>query len=192
MAHGLRIGLLGGSFNPAHQGHLHVSETALKILGLDYVWWLVSPQNPLKSKGTMGELKTRIAAAKELAHNPRIIVMDIERELATIYTAETLKALLQRFPNAHFVWLMGSDNLIQIPRWRNWQRIFAMVPVAVVSRPETALKARNDKAARSFATARAPADHLFATRRPPALTVIEARHDWTSATEIRAKHPKQK
>ena len=166
---------------------MHVSETALQILGLDYVWWLVSPQNPLKLKAAMGELETRVAAAREFARHPRIIVTDIEKELGTIYTSDTLKALLQRFPTAHFVWLMGSDNLIQIPQWRCWRRIFAMVPVAVVSRPETSLKARNGKAAKMFSAARAPADDLFAARRPPALTTIETRHDWTSATEIRAR-----
>ena len=183
----MRIGLLGGSFNPAHRGHMHVSETALKALRLDYVWWLVSPQNPLKSKEVMGKLGTRVAAAKEMAQHPRIVVTDIEKELGTIYTADTLKALLRRFPRVHFVWLMGSDNLIQIPRWRNWRKIFVMVPVAVVSRPDTSLKARNGRAARTFSAARVPADIFFAARRLPAWTVIESRHDWTSATQIRAR-----
>ena len=186
MARGARIGLLGGSFNPAHRGHIHVSETALKALGLDYVWWLVSPQNPLKSKEAMGELGPRVAAAKALARHPRIVVTDIESELGTIYTAETLRALSQRFPNVRFVWLMGSDNLVQIPHWKSWRKIFSMVPVAVVSRPETSLKARNGAAARTFSTARVHADTSFAARRPPAWTIIEARHDWTSATQIRA------
>ncbi len=187
MANGMRIGLLGVSFNPAHQGHLHVSETALQTLGLDYVWWLVSPQNPLKSKETMGKLGIRVAEAKKIVQHPRIIVTDIEKKLGTIYTADTLKALLKRFPAARFVWLMGSDNLVQIPHWRNWRNIFALVPVAVVSRPESALKARNGRAVQTYSTAQVPADSLFAARRPPAWTVIEARHDWTSATRIRAK-----
>lgn len=167
---------------------MHISETALKTLGLDYVWWLVSPQNPLKSSEAMGALAARVAAAKDLARHPRIIVTDIERKFGTVYTADTLKALLQRFPAVRFVWLMGSDNLLQIPRWRNWRKIFLTVPVAVVSRPDHSLKARNGKAERMFSTALAPADDSFAARRPPALTVIETRHDWTSATEIRARH----
>jgi len=190
MACGLRIGLLGGSFNPAHRGHMHVSKTALRALGLDYVWWLVSPQNPLKSENVMGGLEQRLTAALKMAQHPRVIVTDIENEFGTIHTTDTLKALLQRFPAAHFIWLMGSDNLVQIPRWRDWRTIFAMVPVAVVSRPGTALKARNGTAAQAFKNARAPADIFFATRCPPAWTVIEAQHDWTSATQIRSQHQK--
>ena len=188
MAGGLRIGLLGGSFNPAHRGHLHIGRTALKRLGLDYVWWLVSPQNPLKSKSVMEKLERRVATARKMAQHPRIVVTDIEAELGTVYTADTLNALLRRFPTAHFVWLMGSDNLAQIPHWRNWRRIFAMVPIAVVSRPGTALKARSGTAARTFSTAQVPADLFFAARHPPAWTVIEARLDRTSATDIRAKY----
>jgi nicotinate-nucleotide adenylyltransferase len=188
MARRLRIGLLGGSFNPAHQGHMHVSKAALRALGLDYIWWLVSPQNPLKSKHAMGPLERRVTIASKLAQHPRVIVTVIENELGTIYTADTLKALLRRFPAAHFVWLMGSDNLVQIPHWRDWRTIFAMMPVAVVSRPGTALKALTGKAAQIFTKARAPADIFLATRYPPAWTVIDARHDRTSATQIRAQH----
>jgi nicotinate-nucleotide adenylyltransferase len=190
MACGLRVGLLGGSFNPAHQGHLHISKTALRALGLDYIWWLVSPQNPLKSKNVMQRPEQRFAMALKLVQHRRVIVTNIENELGTIYTADTLKALLQRFPAARFVWLMGSDNLVQIPRWRDWRTIFAMVPVAVVSRPGTALMARIGTAAQTFKNARAPADILFATRRPPVWTVIEVQHDRTSATQIRSRHQK--
>ena len=169
---------------------MHVSKTALRALGLDYVWWLVSPQNPLKSENVIVRLEQRLTTALKMAQHPRVIVTDIENEFGTIHTTDTLKALLQRFPAAHFIWLMGSDNLVQIPRWRDWRTIFAMVPVAVVSRPGTALKARNGTAAQTFKNARATADIFFATRCPPAWTVIDAQHDRTSATQIRSQHRK--
>jgi nicotinate-nucleotide adenylyltransferase len=185
LSQGLRIGLLGGSFNPAHQGHLHVSSSAIKTLGLDYVWWLVSPQNPLKSKSGMAVMAERLSSAREAAKHPRIIVTDIEAQFGTFYTIDTLAMLARRFPAIHFVWLMGSDNLVQFPHWRNWQDIFLMAPIAVVSRPGSALKARCGTAAQKFAHARAPADEIFATRLPPTWTIVEARNDPTSSTQIR-------
>jgi len=185
MSEGLRIGLLGGSFNPAHQGHLHISRSAFKTLGLDYVWWLVSPQNPLKSKIGMASLSERLNSARKAAQHPRIIVTDIETQLDKFYTINTLAVMRRRFSAIHFVWLMGSDNLVQFPYWRNWQDIFLMAPIAVVSRPGSALKARCGTAAQKFAHARAPANEFFATRLPPAWTIIEAQHDPTSATQIR-------
>ncbi len=132
---GLRIGLLGGSFNPAHEGHRQMSLYALKRLGLNQVWWLVSPQNPLKSSDDMAPLSQRLAQARRTAHHPRIVITDIEAQLGTRYTVETLRALRQRFPYAHFIWLMGADNLRQIPLWRDWTEIFHLVPVAVFRRP---------------------------------------------------------
>ncbi len=185
VAEGLRIGLLGGSFNPAHQGHLHISKTALQALGLDYVWWLVSPQNPMKSARDMASLKQRLAGARRVAQHPRIIVTKIEVQLSTAYTADTLALLLRRFPAPNFIWLMGSDNLVQFRQWRDWQDIFMMVPVAIAPRPGTALSARSGTAARCFESARAPADKFFVTRRPPSWTIIEAQRDPTSATQIR-------
>jgi nicotinate-nucleotide adenylyltransferase len=182
----LRVGLLGGSFNPAHRGHLHISKSALKALGLDYVWWLVSPQNPLKSIKDMTSLAQRLSAAREMTKHPRITVTNIEDQLGTLYTADTLALLLQRFPTVHFIWLMGSDNLVQIPGWRDWQDIFMMMPVAVVARPGTVLKARRGPAAQKFAGARVSADKSFANRLPPAWTIIETQHDTTSATQIRS------
>src|SRR5262249_22048457 len=142
VADGLRIGLLGGSFNPAHEGHLYASIVALKQLQLDYVWWLVSPQNPLKETASMADFSARLAAARPFTTHPRIVVSGIESALGTRFTVDTLAALKRRFPQLHFVWLMGSDNLIQLPRWRAWRRIFESVPVAVVARPGTALAAR--------------------------------------------------
>src|SRR5437016_718615 len=139
VAAGLHIGLLGGSFNPAHEGHSHASELALKQLGLDYVWWLVSPQNPLKATGSMASFEERLEGAKNFNRHPRVIVTGIESQLGTRFTIDTLEALKRRFALLRFVWLMGSDNLLQIPRWRGWQQIFESVPVAIIARPGTAL-----------------------------------------------------
>ncbi len=188
IAPGLKIGLLGGSFNPPHCGHVHVSEIALKRVRLDYVWWLVSPQNPLKPTIGMAPLENRLKWCADEANNPRIRVMDIEAELGTRYTIDTLQALKRRFPGVHFVWLMGSDNLEKFTRWRRWQAIFKAVPVAVVVRPGFALAGLSAQAAQRFFAHRLPqsraADLAFA--KPPSFVVLEARHDPTSATAIRA------
>jgi nicotinate-nucleotide adenylyltransferase len=190
---GLRIGLLGGSFNPPHDGHVHVSETALKKLDLDYVWWLVSPQNPLKPVKGMASFDKRLAAAKRLAGaHPRMIATGIEEELGTRFTIHTLRALKRRFPALRFVWLMGSDNLVQIPRWRSWQQIFAEVPVAVVTRPGSALPARQSKAANRFKSAAWPADSRFPEAAPPALAVIEVKRNPASGTQLRAASASRK
>ena len=189
MAEGLRIGLLGGSFNPAHSGHRHASTLALKSLGLDYVWWLVSPQNPLKSERDMASFEQRLASARLHARHPRIIVSGIEQDLGTRYTIDTLRALERRFAQLRFVWLMGSDNLVQLPRWRDWQAIFALVPVAVVGRPGSAQTARNCRAAQRFrAFYRAPSP-AFAETPPPAWTMLDAHRDPASATAIRSRTP---
>jgi nicotinate-nucleotide adenylyltransferase len=176
---------LGGSFNPAHRGHLHVSEAALKALRLDYVWWLVSPQNPLKSRADMAGLSERLAKARRSVRHPRIVVTAIEAESGTRFTADTLAFLLKRFPQVRFVWLMGSDNLVQIPRWRRWRDIFQSCPLAVVTRPGTVLKAGLGRAANCFAEERCPPDRVFASRRAPAWTMIEAHRELESATHIR-------
>ena len=151
---GLRIGLLGGSFNPAHAGHRHISLYALKALGLDQVWWLVSPQNPLKSSSGMASLPERMEEARRVARHPAIQVTDIERELGTRYTVDTLAELKRRFPRTRFVWLMGADNLRQIPRWRHWTRIFRLVPVAVLARPTYSMGALGGIAAQRYARRR--------------------------------------
>ena len=187
VADGLRIGLLGGSFNPAHEGHVHASAVALKTLKLDYVWWLVSPQNPLKSAHGMATFEERLQSARKLARRPRMVVSGIEAELGTVYTVDTLIKLKGRFPQIRFVWLMGSDNMIQIARWRDWPAIFALVPVAVVTRPGTVLKALSAKAAQRFANSKRPADARFANLRPPAWTILDANRHPASATELRAR-----
>ena len=185
IAPGLRVGLLGGSFNPAHEGHIHASELALKQLELDYVWWLVSPQNPLKPAAGMASFESRLENARRLARHPRIVVTGIEAELRTLYTIDTLRALKLRFSQLRFVWLMGSDNLIQLPRWRSWQEIFRMVPIAVVTRPGSALEARHCRAANTFREAFCPAHRHFSVTIPPAWTILEGKRNFTSATRLR-------
>ncbi len=186
---GKRIGLLGGSFNPAHEGHLHISRQAFAKLRLDEVWWLVSPQNPLKSARGMAPLNIRIEGARAVARHPRIRVSAIETELGTTYTAETLTRLIERFPAHRFIWLMGADNLIQIPRWRDWREIFAAVPVAVFARPAYSLRALASVAARRFASARIPGNAAGALvdMCPPAWVFLRIRPSAASATAIRAR-----
>jgi len=183
VARGLRIGLLGGSFNPAHEGHLYVSEVALRRLGLDYVWWLVTPQNPLKGKAGLAPLEDRVRLARKLAHHPRIVVMDIERCTGTHYSIDTLKALQHRFPELRFVWLMGSDNLEIFRRWRKWEEIVARVPIAVVQRPGSTLAALHAKPMQRFMGCRAADGCLDA---PPSIVVLDGRRNEQSSTAIRA------
>ena len=182
MAPGLTIGLLGGSFNPAHGGHAYVSETARKRLGLDYVWWLVSPGNPLKASGGMADFAARLASARALARHPRFIVTDIEQRLGTRYTADTVAALQRRFPQVTFVWLMGSDNLGQFGRWQRWREIAAWVPIAVVQRPGSILASLNAPLVRRFGTVRG----RNPWQRPPAVMVLDGARNPQSATRLRA------
>lgn len=189
VAPGLRIGLLGGSFNPAHEGHRHISEVALKRLGLDYVWWLVSPQNPLKPAKGMAPLDKRLESARRCAQHPRIVAMDIERRLGTRYTIDTVTALQRRFPQVHFVWVMGSDALDQFHLWRHWQAIAAHLPIAVVTRPGSVLAALRAPAARRLAPFRTDVAAHFAQIHPPALIVLDGKRNALSATAIRAVNP---
>ena len=184
-----RIGILGGSFNPAHRGHLDISLKALRQLGLDQVWWLVSPQNPLKPADGMAPFAERLAAARRLARNPRIRVTDLEQRLGSRYTAESLKLLRRRFPETRFVWLMGADNLAQIAQWRDWQQIFHLVPIAVFARPSYCFRALAAKAARRFARYRLTegAGRRLATSEPPAWLFVHGRLNPISATEIRRR-----
>ena len=184
-AQGLRIGLLGGSFNPAHGGHLYVSETALKRLGLDSVWWLVSPGNPLKQDAAMAPLAARLRSAHKVAmREPRIHVSAMEQTLHTIYTIDTIKALRRRFPAIHFVWLMGSDNLKQFSRWRRWQELARLVPIAVVQRPGSIMAALNAPLVRRFGMRR----EFRAGTKPPAVIVLDGARNPESATRLRALH----
>jgi nicotinate-nucleotide adenylyltransferase len=152
-AAGRRIGLLGGSFNPAHDGHLHVAETALRRLRLDAVWWIVARGNPLKSDH--GSFEERIASARTIARSPAMHVTDIERQLSLTYTIDTLQALRKAEPEAHFVWIMGADSAATFHLWKDWEDIARAVPIAIVSRPGTRLS-RSLPFTRQFADARLP------------------------------------
>ncbi|MFT4028057.1 MAG: nicotinate-nucleotide adenylyltransferase, partial [Novosphingobium sp.] len=132
---GLRIGLLGGSFNPAHGGHRRISLFAIAALGLDEVWWLVSPGNPLKPRAGMAPLAARVASARIQARRAPIRVTALERERGTRYTVDTLRDIRHRWPKCRFVWLMGADNLGQFHRWRDWRRLARAMPIAVIARP---------------------------------------------------------
>lgn len=184
---GMKIGLLGGSFNPAHAGHLAMSLYAIKQLGLDQVWWLVSPQNPLKDVAGMAALRRRTQEARRMAAHPHIIVSEIESALGTHYTADTLRVLKQRFPHVQFVWLMGADNLRQIPLWKNWQKIFASVPVAVFRRPGYIAGHGMGKAAIRYGknALKAPQARLLAQKTLPAWIILDNKLNYLSATQIR-------
>jgi nicotinate-nucleotide adenylyltransferase len=184
---GLRVGLLGGSFNPAHDGHRYVSLNALRSLGLDQVWWLVSPQNPLKPVAGMAPFAARLAQARQVARHPRIRVSDIEARLGTRFTVDTL-ARLKRLHGHRFVWLLGADNLVQLPRWRRWRQIMAAVPVAVFERAPYSYAALAGKAAVRFGAARIGDDDLrdLVAMPPPAWAFVRLRSHPASATAIRA------
>jgi nicotinate-nucleotide adenylyltransferase len=174
----LRIGLLGGSFDPAHEGHLYASLLALKKLKLDYVWWLVSPGNPLKRASAAGSA-ARARRAARMARHPRIRVSAIEAALGTRYTVDTVAALQRRFPGVCFVWLMGSDNLAQFGRWRRWQQIAARIPLVVVRRPGSALASLNAAPVRRYG--------LSAALTPaPAIVMLDGRRNPQSSTALRA------
>lgn len=185
---GARIGLLGGSFNPAHGGHRRISRAALQRLGLDEVWWLVSPQNPLKPAANMAPLETRLATAQRvIAGHPRLRATAVEGTLGTLYTADTIAALRQRFPGVQFVWLMGADNLAQIDRWHRWRAIFESIPIAVLDRPAYSYSVMNAKAANRYRRARfrEGSARRLPDAEPPAWVFVHQPRDPRSATQIR-------
>lgn len=181
------VGLMGGSFNPAHAGHLHVAEMAFRTLGVDEVWWLVSPQNPLKSRDGMAPFPVRMESARRMARHPRIRVRDVEMRLGTHFTADTLVELRRRCPRVRFVWIMGADNLIGFHRWERWSLIFHSVAVAVFDRPSYSLRALASRAAHRFGRFRIPskAARTLAHRRLPAWVFLHTRRHPASATQIR-------
>lgn len=184
---GMRIGLLGGSFDPAHPGHVHITEEARRRFRLDRVWWLVSPGNPLKARGP-APMAERIATARRLLDDPAVVVTDIEARLGTRMTADTIAALRRRYPGVRFVWLMGSDNLCQFHRWDRWREIAMTVPIGVLARPGSRVAARNAVAAQILRRWRLPQAQapLLATRRAPAWVLINLPMSWHSSTAIRA------
>jgi len=186
-----RIGLLGGSFNPAHGGHRQISLFAVAALGLDEVWWLVSPGNPLKSRAGMAPLAARFASARVQARRAPIRVTAIEREFATHYTVDTLRKLVRRYPRKQFVWLMGSDNLIQFGRWRNWRAIARTMPIAVIARPGYDACAAASPAATWLGRFRMPLSSLRTRGKwsAPALVSLRFDPDSRSATAIRKADP---
>lgn len=186
------VGLLGGSFNPAHEGHRHISLYALKMLGLDAVWWMVSPQNPLKSRKDMAPLAERMESARVASHHPKIHVTDIEQHLNTRYTADTLRALKAHFPRTNFVWLMGTDNLRQFHRWQEWREIFRMVPVCVLDRPPRHNAVRACKTSETFRAHMIPQEKAVTlkTAALPAWTLLHIPLNNMSATAIREARKK--
>ena len=188
-----RIGLLGGSFNPAHGGHLHISREALRRLGLDEVWWLVSPQNPLKSDDGMEPLATRVARARQVARHPRIRVEAPELLLGTRYTLDTVRALKRAYPKARFVWLMGADILPQLMHWQGWRELFSAIPIAAFARPGYGYAALQATAPRAFAAHRLTVDRArtLASCEAPAWCFIPSKLDMHSATAIRAVRPRR-
>lgn len=183
-----RIGLFGGSFNPAHEGHLHISQTALRALALDEIWWLVSPQNPLKSPRNMAPLTERVTSARALARDRRIKVSTFEVEHGLTFTADTVKALKRRFPCARFLWLMGADNLPGFTRWRRWAEIYRSVPIAIFARHPYAPRVYASVPSLRFIRRRiAPRRaRRLADYAPPAWTFFHCRLHAASATAIRA------
>ena len=185
------IGLLGGSFNPAHRGHRRVTLAAIRKLALDEAWWLVSPGNPLKSRAGMAPLAARLGSARAMARRAPIRATAIETELGTRYTVDTIRALQRRFPQHRFIWLMGADNLRQFHRWRDWRGIARAVPIAVIARPPYIGVALAGPAMGWLRRGQRRPDQ--ATRWPewslPALVLLRFRPDPTSATALRAADP---
>lgn len=183
----MRVGLLGGSFDPAHAGHVHVTHVALQRFALNRVIWLVSPGNPLKQRGP-APLETRMAHAEKLVQDPRVIVSDFEAQIGTAYTAETIHAMKAAYRGVHFVWLMGADNLQQFHRWNRWQEILAAVPIGVLARPGWRQSALHARTARQFRHARLPehASYLLADHATPAWCFVNMPMMSVSSTELRA------
>jgi nicotinate-nucleotide adenylyltransferase len=187
-----RTGLLGGSFNPAHRGHRKVSAHAIAALGLDEMWWLVSPGNPLKPAKGMAPLAARLASARAMARRMPVRATAIERALGTRYTVDTLRALIRRYPKRRFIWLMGADNLAQFHRWKQWRKIATVAPIAVIARPgydEGVRAARAMGWLRRFVRPAAEANE-WTKWRLPALVFLRLPPDPTSATSLRAADPR--
>jgi nicotinate-nucleotide adenylyltransferase len=187
-----RIGLLGGSFNPAHRGHRRISLEAMRVLGLDEIWWLVSPGNPLKDgEKDMAPFDARLASARDMAKRSRIRVSDFEAEAGTRYTVDTLRELTRRFPEHRFMWLMGADSLRNFHKWKDWREIARLVPIAVIRRPGYDAQAHAARAMgwlRRFVRPSSQANE-WTEWSAPAILFLRLPPDPTSATAIRAQNP---
>lgn len=187
----MRIGLFGGSFNPPHAGHRLVSLTAMRRLGLDRVWWLVTPGNPLKDRSRLAPLASRMAAARQVADHPRIVLTDVEAAIGTRYTYDTLRYLVRRCPGVRFVWIMGADNLADFHRWQHWRAIARLMPLAVVDRPGATWRAAGSRAGQFLAPYRIDESDagLLPGLAPPALVFLHGPRSSLSSTLLRSKHP---
>lgn len=183
----MTIGLLGGSFDPAHEGHVHITQEALKRLGLDRVWWLVSPGNPLKLRQP-APMAQRIAQARRvLRDDPRVVVTDLEVKLKTRYTYDTIRKLRALYPNVRFVWLMGADNLVQFHLWGHWRQIMAQLPLAVMARPDAGLSALRSRTARETWAGRVKRNDVLASCQPLAWSFVGMPMNAASSSALRAK-----
>ena len=184
---GMRIGLLGGSFNPPHVAHRAVSLFAIKRLKLDRVWWLVTPGNPLKDLGALHDLDQRIEAARQMAEDPRIDISCLESVIGTRYTVDTITYLRRRASGLRFVWIMGADNLAQFHRWQNWRRIASEVPIAVIDRPPQSFRALAAPAAQALARYRLPENQAgrLADQHAPAWVFLTGMKLSLSSTGLR-------
>ena len=185
---GLTIGLLGGSFDPPHEGHVHITKLALKIFNLSKIWWLVCPENPIKSV-TPSDLNSRFLASKKIMKHPSVIITDLERKFKTKYTFQTLIKLKKLYPSTKFVWLMGADNLINFHHWKNWDWIMKNIPVGVLARPEEQIKAGLSRTAIKFGNYRLPKEKsiILSNYIPPVWTLSTGPMRNISSTEIREK-----
>ena len=185
---GLTIGLLGGSFDPPHEGHVHITKLALKIFNLSKIWWLVCPENPIKSV-TPSDLNSRFLASKKIMKHPSVIITDLERKFKTKYTFQTLIKLKKLYPSTKFVWLMGADNLINFHHWKNCDWIMKNIPVGVLARPEEQIKAGLSRTAIKFGNYRLPKEKsiILSNYIPPVWTLSTGPMRNISSTEIRKK-----
>jgi nicotinate-nucleotide adenylyltransferase len=183
---GLVIGLLGGSFDPAHEGHVHITREALKRMGLDQVWWLVTPGNPLKARqpAPMGD---RLGRARQVMQHPKVKITALEERLGTRATIDTIERLRAIYPGVTFVWLMGADNLRQFHRWGRWRDILRSVAVGVLARPGAGVRARMSVAARAFRVHQVDRGENLRGRKPPVWCFVNLPLNDASSTEIRAK-----
>jgi nicotinate-nucleotide adenylyltransferase len=185
---GLTIGLLGGSFDPPHEGHVHITKLALKFFNLSKIWWLVCPENPIKSV-TPSDVNSRFLASKKIMKHPSVVITDLERKLKTKYTFQTLIKLKKLYPSTKFVWLMGADNLINLHHWKNWDWIMKNIPVGVLARPEEQIKAGLSRTAIKFGNYRLPKEKsiILSNYIPPVWTLSTGPMRNISSTEIRKK-----